>query len=98
MIENEHVGYDDQEILDDACANFQALLAERIGAGEDLQSYDHMSTCERCRALVRDLETIARVARELMGVEEEPPKDLWFDIENAIKRDVSGEADAPAIS
>ena len=75
-----------QDLLDDDCAEFQALMPERIGSGESLQTYDHMLTCERCRALVRDLEYIAEAARQLIPVEIEPPDDLWKNIQSAIER------------
>lgn len=68
------------------CAEFQALMPKRIGAGEDLQTYPHMSTCERCTALVRDLEYIAEVARQLIPIEEEPRDELWAQIQLAIER------------
>jgi hypothetical protein len=79
----------ENEEIDRECAEFQALMPERIGAGEDLQTYSHMLTCERCRSLVRDLEYIAEAARELMPIEEEPREDLWNKIRMAIE---SGEA------
>jgi hypothetical protein len=79
----------ENEEIDRECAEFQAQMPERIGAGEDLQSYSHMLTCERCRSLVRDLEYIAEAARELMPIEEEPREDLWNKIRIAIE---SGEA------
>jgi hypothetical protein len=75
-----------QETIDQECAEFQALMPKRIGAGEDLQTFPHMLTCERCRALVRDLEYIAEVARQLMPVEEEPRDELWAQIQLAIER------------
>jgi hypothetical protein len=74
-------GQDDAE-----CAEFQASMAERVGAGEDLQSYPHMLTCERCRSLVRELEYIVDVARQLMPVEAEPRDELWTNIQMAIER------------
>jgi hypothetical protein len=66
-----------QDAIDRECAEFQALMPERIGAGEDLQSFPHMQTCERCRALVSDLEYIAEAARQLIPLEEEPSDTLW---------------------
>jgi hypothetical protein len=86
MIKSNDIANETQEMLDDDCAEFQALMPERIGAGEDLQSYEHMLTCERCRALVRDLEYIAEAARQLIPVEQEPPDDLWANIQSAIER------------
>jgi predicted anti-sigma-YlaC factor YlaD len=68
-----------------SCAEFQAHMAEMIGAGEDLSSHPHLKSCEDCRALLADLETIAEAARQLFpGVE--PPDEVWEHIESAIKR------------
>jgi hypothetical protein len=75
-----------QDIVDADCVRFQASMPERIGAGEDLQADPHMLTCERCHALVRDLEYIAQVARQLMPIEEEPRDELWTNIQLAIER------------
>jgi len=76
-----------QEVIDQECADFQDLMAERIGRGEDLTVYPHMQTCDRCTALLRELETIAAVARELMPFEVDEPRDeLWTQIQMAIER------------
>lgn len=75
-----------QDAFDQECAEFQALMPKRIEAGEDLQTFPHMLTCERCRALVQDLEYIAQAARELMPIEEEPRDELWTQIQLAIER------------
>ena len=75
-----------QEQAENECADFQAMLPVRIGAGEDLQDDPHMLTCERCRALIGELEYIAEAARLLMSIEAEPPDDLWLHIEQAIER------------
>src|SRR5579871_5318834 len=64
--------FDEQE-----CAEFQAQMPARIGAGEDLQEYAHLQTCDRCRALLTDLEAIAEAARQLLPVEE--PRDALWD-------------------
>jgi hypothetical protein len=66
------------------CAAFQASMAERIGDGEDLQANPHMATCERCTALVRELEAIAEAARQLMPIDAEPDDDLWSKIESRL--------------
>jgi|ERR1700679_4131339 hypothetical protein len=66
------------------CAAFQAQLPELIASGETLGSHPHLESCELCRALLADLETIAEAARQLFPVEE-PPDDLWEHIESAIK-------------
>lgn len=48
------------------CEEFQRRLA-LFGAGEDLYRDRHLQTCERCMALVVDLEEIAENARDLFG-------------------------------
>jgi len=89
QLEAERVALQDSEsadrAIDQECAEFQAQMPARIGAGEDLQAQPHMLTCERCRALVRDLEFIAEAAKQLMPIEEEPREDLWEKIQSAIK-------------
>lgn len=69
---------------DRECALFQASMAERIGAGEDLQSSPHMQTCERCRALMSELETIVGAIRDCFPMELEPRDDLWSKIESKL--------------
>jgi hypothetical protein len=76
----------DHDQFDTDCAVFQGSMADRIGAGEDLQADPHMLTCERCRSLVRELEQIAEAARQLIPVEQEPREDLWAQIQLAIER------------
>jgi hypothetical protein len=75
---------------DQECAQFQASMAERISNGEDLQDHPHMATCERCTALVRELETIAEVARMLMPIDAEPGEDLWKKIEGKLAMESAG--------
>ncbi len=66
------------------CAEFQAQLPELIGSGADASAHPHIESCELCRALLADLETIAEAARQLFPIVE-PPDDLWIHIESAIK-------------
>lgn len=68
------------------CAEFQAHLPELIGTGEDISGHPHLETCELCRALLSDLETIAEAARQLFPITD-PPDELWSHIEQAIKSD-----------
>jgi hypothetical protein len=75
-----------QDLSDAECAEFQASMPQRIGAGEDLQTDPHMLTCERCSSLVRELEYIAEAARLLIPIEEEPRDELWSNIQLAIER------------
>jgi len=76
-----------EDAVNQECAEFQALMPTRIAAGEDLQGFPHMLTCERCRSLVRELEYIAEAARQLIKpIEEEPRDELWSQIQMAIER------------
>jgi hypothetical protein len=68
------------------CAEFQAQLPELIGLGGDLSAHPHLQSCELCRALLADLETIAEAARQLFP-SVEPPDEVWEQIETAIKRE-----------
>jgi predicted anti-sigma-YlaC factor YlaD len=69
-----------------SCAAFQARLPELIGSGENIAADPHIQSCELCRALLADLETIAEAARQLFPIVE-PPDELWEQIESAIKNE-----------
>jgi hypothetical protein len=69
-----------------SCAEFQAQLAELIGSGENASAHPHIQNCERCRALLAELETIAEAARQLFPPVE-PPDELWEHIETALKNE-----------
>jgi hypothetical protein len=69
-----------------SCEEFQAQLPELIGSGEDASAHPHVQGCDRCRALLADLETIAEAARQLFP-SVEPPDEVWTQIESAIKRE-----------
>ena len=72
----------------ETCAAFQAQLPELIGSGKAIADHPHIQSCELCRALLADLETIAEAARQLFPIVE-PPDDLWEQIESAIKEEES---------
>jgi predicted anti-sigma-YlaC factor YlaD len=57
-----------------------------IGSGENAANHPHVQNCELCRALLADLETIAEAARQLFPVED-PPDELWNQIESAIQKE-----------
>ncbi len=42
-----------------SCQEFQEQLADLIGSGEDASAHPHLQTCETCRALLAELQTIA---------------------------------------
>ena len=54
------------------CQEFQALMPELIGSGENASAHPHMQSCALCRALLADLETIAEAARQLFPVVDPP--------------------------
>ncbi len=66
------------------CAEFQAQLPELIGSGANTSDHPHLRSCERCRAFLADLETIAEAARQLFP-SVEPSEKLWARIESAIR-------------
>jgi predicted anti-sigma-YlaC factor YlaD len=77
------------------CAAFQAQLPDLIGSGEDVASHLHLQTCELCRALLADLETIAEAARQMFPIAD-PPDTLWEHIDSAIRSETkSSEAGVP---
>ena len=65
-----------------SCEEFQAQMPELIGSGEDASAHPHLQTCDRCRALLADLQTIADAARQLFP-SVEPPDEVWANIESA---------------
>lgn len=69
-----------------SCQQFQARLADLIGSGENAANHPHLQTCENCRALLADLQTIADAAKKLLPIEQ-PNEDLWDRIELAIQKD-----------
>ena len=67
-----------------SCAEFQAQLPDLIGSGADAKAHPHLPSCELCRRLLSELETIAEAARQLFPIED-PPDELWEHIESALK-------------
>jgi hypothetical protein len=74
-----------------SCEEFQALLPELIGTGEDINQHPHIQSCELCRAFLADLEAIAEAARQLFPTEE-PPDELWNQIDARIRQEDTGGA------
>lgn len=72
-----------------SCEEFQALLPELIGTGEDINLHPHIQTCELCRAFLADLEAIAEAARQLFPIVE-PPDELWSQIDARIREEGTG--------
>ncbi|HEX4030155.1 MAG TPA: hypothetical protein VHX20_07300 [Terracidiphilus sp.] len=76
-----------------SCDEFQAHLPELVAAGGNVADHEHVKSCDLCRALLADLETIAEAARQLFP-SVEPPDKLWAKIESAIK---SGDEPDPKV-
>jgi hypothetical protein len=72
-----------------SCEEFQSQLPELISSGADIENHPHLRTCELCRALLNDLETIAEAARQLFPIQQ-PEDALWERIESAIKSEDGG--------
>jgi hypothetical protein len=72
-----------------SCQAFQAQLPELIGSHENLAEHPHLKSCDLCRDLLAELETIAEAARQLFPVEE-PRDELWEQIESKIKKQSKG--------
>jgi hypothetical protein len=69
------------------CAEFQSHLPELLSVEDaDIMQDPHVRGCENCTALVRDLESIAQAARELLPVYD-PSPDLWSQISTAMKQE-----------
>jgi hypothetical protein len=83
-----------QSVNNLSCQEFQARLPELIGTGERIADHPHVQSCELCSALLADLDAIAQAARQLFPVEE-PPDDLWKEIESAIVREEAASRSAP---
>jgi hypothetical protein len=68
-----------------------AFLDGDLPEEERVEMEEHLSGCQDCQALVRDLSTIRELARELP--DQLPPSDLWPRISRAIRRGEDREPD-----
>ncbi|MGZ3337873.1 MAG: hypothetical protein ACXVBV_21375 [Isosphaeraceae bacterium] len=65
---------------DMSCGEFSASMADLIASGQDIFAHPHVRKCKLHRALLDDLQTIAKAARELLR-EVDPPDTLWDGIQ-----------------
>ena len=72
-----------------SCEAFSACMADLIAAGEDIFAHPHVRRCKLHRALLEDLETIAKAARQLLP-EVDPPDSLWEGIQAQLGIDQPG--------
>ena len=74
------------------CAEFQETLPELFESQADLNSQEHLKSCENCASLVRDLEYIASQARLLLPIHDPSPA-VWDNIQAAIR---GGDSSGPS--
>lgn len=68
---------------DMTCEQFTARMAQMIAAGEDIFAHPHVKSCKMHRALLEDLETIARAAQQLFP-DVDPSDKVWAKIKEEI--------------
>ncbi len=66
------------------CAEFQDRLPELFESGKDINSEEHLKSCENCAALVRDLQYIASQAKLLLPIQD-PRPEVWDSIREALE-------------
>src|SRR5579871_6685787 len=71
-----------------SCEQFSARMAQLVAAGEDLFAHPHVRHCKLHRALLEDLEQIARAAKQMFP-EVDPPDTLWAGIEARLGEEFS---------
>jgi hypothetical protein len=65
------------------CEEFTARMPQLVASGEDIFAHPHVKSCPVHRALLEDLEAIARAARQLFP-DVDPPDRVWAEIEGRI--------------
>ena len=66
------------------CAEFQERLPSLFETGTDFAKENHLTGCENCAELVRDLEYIAQQAKLLMPIHDPSPA-VWENIRTAME-------------
>ncbi len=75
----------DQTIGGLTCEEFQDQLPELLSAGgATFSDHPHLQGCANCSALVRDLQSIADAARELLPAHDPSPA-LWDQIQSSLQ-------------
>ena len=67
------------------CAEFHELLPGLIDSG-DIDQHPHLTECDNCRALVRDLRYIAEQAKLLLPMRDPSPA-VWNNIEQSLQKE-----------
>ncbi len=69
------------------CEEFQDQLPELLSAGgATFSDHPHLQGCANCSALVRDLQSIAEAARQLLPAHDPSPA-LWDQIQSSLQRE-----------
>ena len=68
------------------CQEFQDILPHIIESGGNPEEEAHLSTCEACSDLVRDLKYIAEQAKLLLPMRDPSPR-VWNNIEQSLQRE-----------
>jgi hypothetical protein len=71
------------------CEEFQAQMPELMSG--NIREHEHLETCDRCNALIDELEEIGMAARQLLNPDYEPPTLSWDKIRARI-----GEENSPS--
>jgi hypothetical protein len=66
------------------CEEFQSRMPELLGDG--IRDHQHLKTCERCRALLEELEYIAIIAGEILLPVHEPGDSVWKKISASLPK------------
>lgn len=69
-----------------SCAEFQKVLPEIIGQGEDVMNHPHLKSCHNCNDLVKDLLYIAEQAKLLLPMRDPGPR-VWNNIEDSLRQE-----------
>lgn len=68
------------------CEEFQRVLPQIIESGGDAEEESHLSSCEACSELVRDLKYIAEQAKLLLPLHDPNPR-VWNNIQKSLVRE-----------
>ena len=74
---------------DMSCQEFSACMADLIASGQDLGTHPHVRRCKLHRALLEDLESIARAARQLFP-EIDPADSVWEELQARLAKEEPG--------
>jgi len=69
-----------------SCTEFQRVLPEIIGQGDDVRNHPHLKACHNCSDLVQDLLYIAEQAKLLLPMRDPGPR-VWNNIEDSLRQE-----------